>query len=112
MMNPGMGAHGWGMMRSLRQDRKVTQHKLPKGTVKRVSTFARPYTAALSVFLVLIVIDAVVGAVNPLLARSMINHITQVAAGKAAQNSAVRAVNDLNDADGIACGRTNGMESL
>ena len=92
MMNPGMAGHGWGMMRSLRQDRKVTDHKLPKGTVTRVFTFARPYTRALSLFLVLIVIDAVVGAVNPLLARSMINHLTRVAAGKAAQSAAVHAV--------------------
>jgi len=80
MMHTGMGGAGWGMMRSMRQDRKVTEHKLPKGTVKRVFGFARPYTAALTLFLVLIVIDALVGAVNPLLARSMVNHLTHALA--------------------------------
>ncbi len=75
MMHPGMGASGWGMMRSMRQDRKVTQHKLPKGTMRRVLGFARPYRRMLTVFLVLIVVDAAVGAVNPLLTRSVINHL-------------------------------------
>ncbi len=75
MMHPGMGASGWGMMRSMRQDRKVTQHKLPKGTMRRVLGFARPYRRMLTVFLVLIVVDAVVGAVNPLLTRSVVNHL-------------------------------------
>jgi ATP-binding cassette subfamily B protein len=70
-----MGASGWGMMRSMRQDRKVTQHKLPKGTMRRVLGFARPYRRMLTVFLVLIVVDAVVGAVNPLLTRSVVNHL-------------------------------------
>jgi ATP-binding cassette subfamily B protein len=74
-------AGGSGMWRMMRQDRSVTQHKLPKGTFKRVLSFARPYTAMLAVFLVLIVVDALVGVVNPLIARSMINHLTRGLAG-------------------------------
>jgi ATP-binding cassette subfamily B protein len=76
MMHSGMGGAGWGVMRSMRQDRKVTGHKLPKGTVRRVFSFARPYRRMLAVFLVLIIIDALVGAANPLLTRAMINELT------------------------------------
>lgn len=71
------GAGGGAMWRMMRQDDSVTQHKLPKGIVKRILGFARPYTGMLSLFLVLIVIDALVGVVNPLIARSMINHLTR-----------------------------------
>ena len=92
MMHAGMGASGWGMMRSMRQDRKVTGHKLPKGTVKRILGFARPYTSPLAVFLVLIVIDALVGAANPLLARSLINHLTHAIAKPGADRGAARVV--------------------
>jgi ATP-binding cassette subfamily B protein len=77
MMHSGMGGGGWGVMRSMRQDRKVTQHKLAKGTVRRVFAFARPYRGMLTVFLVLIVVDAVVGAANPLLTRAIINELTR-----------------------------------
>ena len=76
MMHSGMGGAGWGVMRSMRQDRKVTGHKLPKGTVRRVFSFARPYRRMLAVFLVLIIIDALVGAANPLLTRAIINELT------------------------------------
>ncbi|HET9061407.1 MAG TPA: ABC transporter ATP-binding protein [Acidimicrobiales bacterium] len=75
MMPSGLAGSGWGMMRSMRQDRKVTQHKLPKGIFRRVLGFARPYRRHLAIFLVLIIVDAVVGAVNPLLTRSIINHL-------------------------------------
>ncbi|MGP8207205.1 MAG: ABC transporter ATP-binding protein [Acidimicrobiales bacterium] len=75
-MHSGMGGAGWGVMRSMRQDRKITEHKLPKGTVRRVFSFARPYRGMLAVFLVLIIIDALVGAANPLLTRAIINELT------------------------------------
>jgi len=70
-------AGGAGMWRMMRQDSSVKQHKLPKGISKRVLKFARPYAGMLSVFLVLIVVDALVGVVNPLIARSMVNHLTK-----------------------------------
>ncbi|HXW77928.1 MAG TPA: ABC transporter ATP-binding protein [Acidimicrobiales bacterium] len=78
MMHMGMGGGGrvgYGLMRSMRQDEKVKNHKLPKGIVRRVLGFAKPYTAALLLFLVLIVIDALVGAVNPLFTRAIINEL-------------------------------------
>jgi len=62
-------------MRSLRRDQSVTQQKLPPGIVRRIGKFARPYRAMLGVFLVLIIVDAVIGAANPLLYRGIINSI-------------------------------------
>ena len=76
-MGMGMGGHGgmgWGLMRSMRRDDSVMQQSLPKGIVRRIVGFARPYRAALGVFLVLIVIDAVIGAANPLIYRAIINN--------------------------------------
>ena len=73
-MGGGGGRVGWGLMRSLRQDHKVTAHKLPKGTVRRIMGFAKPYKLALALFLVLIIVDALVGAANPLVYRAIIDH--------------------------------------
>jgi len=76
-MHMGMGGGarvGYGLMRSMRQDDKIKNHKLPKGIVRRVMGFAKPYTAALVLFLVLIVIDAAIGAANPLVYAAIIDH--------------------------------------
>jgi ATP-binding cassette subfamily B protein len=70
----GHGGVGWGLMRSMRRDDSVTQQALPKGIVRRIFGFARPYRAMLGVFLALIVVDAVIGAANPLIYRSIINN--------------------------------------
>jgi len=77
-MHMGMGGHGgggmgWGLMRSLRRDDSVKNEKLPKGIVARIARFARPYRVLLGVFLALIVVDAVIGAANPLIYRLIIN---------------------------------------
>ena len=74
MGHGGSGGGGWGLMRSFRQDGSVTQQKLPPGIMRRVLGFARPYRAMLSVFLALIIVDAVIGAVNPLIYRSIIDN--------------------------------------
>ena len=63
-----------GVMRSMRRDDSVTQQHVTKGTTKRMFTFARPYRTILIWFLVLVTIDAVVGIINPLLFRSIINN--------------------------------------
>jgi ATP-binding cassette subfamily B protein len=77
-----MGGHGMGggggqfggVMRSMRRDDSVTQQQVTKGTAKRMFQFARPYRTILAWFLVLVVIDAVIGVVNPLLFRSIIDN--------------------------------------
>ena len=77
-----MGGHGMGggggqfggVMRSMRRDDSVTQQRVTKGTARRMFQFARPYRTILAWFLVLVVIDAVIGVVNPLLFRSIIDN--------------------------------------
>src|SRR5664280_2411103 len=74
MPGHGMGGGGQfgGVMRSMRRDESVTQQRVTKGTAKRMFQFARPYRRILAWFLVLVV-DAVIGVVNPLLFRSIID---------------------------------------
>jgi ATP-binding cassette subfamily B protein len=69
----GMHMNGWGLLRSLRADEATKQHVLPPGIYRRIASFARPYRGALVVFLALIVVDAFVGAVNPLIYRAIID---------------------------------------
>ncbi|HET9071347.1 MAG TPA: ABC transporter ATP-binding protein [Acidimicrobiales bacterium] len=57
----------------MRRDDSVTRHKLPKGTLKRIARFASPYRWKLAAFLVMIIVDALVGAANPLLYRMIID---------------------------------------
>ena len=68
----GGGQFG-GVMRSMRRDDSVTQQRVTKGTAKRMVQFARPYRTILAWFLVLVIVDAVIGVVNPLLFRSIID---------------------------------------
>ncbi len=69
----GMAAN-WGLMRSFRRDHSVTSQKLPKGLVKRIVRFARPYRWRLAVFLTLIIIDAIITASTPLIYRAIIDN--------------------------------------
>jgi ATP-binding cassette subfamily B protein len=61
-------------MRSMRRDDSVTQQQVTKGTAKRMVQFARPYRKILGWFLVLVVVEAVVGVINPLLFASIIDN--------------------------------------
>jgi ATP-binding cassette subfamily B protein len=63
----------WGVMRSMRRDQSVTDAKVARGTARRILRFAAPYKRILTFFLGLVVIDAVIGAANPLLFREIIN---------------------------------------
>jgi ATP-binding cassette subfamily B protein len=72
----GMGGGGGqfgSVMRSMRRDESVTQQQVTKGTTRRMIQFARPYRKILTAFLVFVIVDAVVGVINPLLFRSIIN---------------------------------------
>ncbi|HWF22143.1 MAG TPA: ABC transporter ATP-binding protein [Acidimicrobiales bacterium] len=76
-MSPGPGGGGQfgGVMRSLRRDDSITQVRVTKGTAKRMFRFAKPYRTILLLFLVLIVVDAVIGVANPLIFGAIINGI-------------------------------------
>jgi len=58
---------------SFRSDRSAVQQKLAPGTVRRIVRFAAPYRRALAVFLALIVLDAILGALLPLVFKGIID---------------------------------------
>ncbi len=66
----GMGGPG---MRSLRRDRALLEHRIKRGTLRRVITFAAPYRRILEVFLAAVVLDAIVSSVSPLVLRAIID---------------------------------------
>jgi ATP-binding cassette subfamily B protein len=67
------GPAPWMVARSFRRDSSVTQKKLAKGTVRRIVRFAAPYKKLLIVFLAIILVDAVLGVINPLILREIID---------------------------------------
>jgi ATP-binding cassette, subfamily B, bacterial len=60
-------------MHSFRRDSSVTEKRLPPGTVRRIARFAAPYKRQLLWFLLLIVVDAVVGVANPWIVKIIIS---------------------------------------
>lgn len=64
---------GGGIMRNLRADRTVLERGLPKGTLKRVVSYARPHRALLGAFLLFTVFDAALVVVTPLLTQRIID---------------------------------------
>jgi len=74
MRGHGMGGGGaWGGLRSMRRDRGVLQHRVKKGTTRRMLTFAVPYRKILALFVPVVILDAVIVAVNPLILRALID---------------------------------------
>jgi len=69
------GGGGWGMMRALREEEAVKQHKLTRGTFLRVMRFAQPYRGDIVIFLITIVVAAAVGVATPVLAGDVVNAI-------------------------------------
>src|SRR3954454_18921647 len=63
----------WQLLHSYRNDRAVAKQKLAPGTVKRVLSFARPYRRELAVFVTLVVLDAAVSVITPLLVRRLLD---------------------------------------
>ena len=68
-----MNPHAWRGGHSLRKDESVLKHQIAPGTIPRVLQLARSYAGILSFFLGLVVLDAAVGVVNPLIYRQLIN---------------------------------------
>src|SRR5256885_3442594 len=71
-----MGQGGWGMLRSMRREEEIRNHRIGRATARRVVAFARPYRRDIGIFLVAVVLDAVIGVASPVLAGSAINTIT------------------------------------
>lgn len=60
-------------MRSFVRDQSVTKHKIAPGVIKRIFRFAKTYQKLLIIFLLAVIIDATIGAVNPLILREIID---------------------------------------
>ncbi|HEX6937656.1 MAG TPA: ABC transporter ATP-binding protein [Actinomycetes bacterium] len=60
-------------MRSLTRDGEVAKRKLAPGTIPRIVAFARPYKRQISLFLVLVVMDAMLVVALPLLFKVIID---------------------------------------
>lgn len=58
---------------SFHKDEEVLKHKLAAGTVSRARRFVHPYAGILAFFLFLVILDAAVGVINPLIYRQLIN---------------------------------------
>ncbi|HVY09324.1 MAG TPA: ABC transporter ATP-binding protein [Mycobacteriales bacterium] len=88
---------------SFRRDSSVIDATLPPGTLRRILRFASPYRAMLGWFLVLVVLDAVIGAVNPLIFRAILDRgiahhrvgLTELLAGVVAVLAVVAAAESL-----------------
>ncbi|HEY3010210.1 MAG TPA: ABC transporter ATP-binding protein [Micromonosporaceae bacterium] len=72
----GAGMAGWGMLRSLRNRDEVDEHRLSRGTARRVLAFARPFRGAIAIFLVAVVASAIIGVATPVLAGRVVTAIT------------------------------------
>jgi ATP-binding cassette subfamily B protein len=72
-----MSMHGGGGgrmgLRSLSRDRKILEHHIKKGTLPRILKFARHYRSALIFFLTVVVLDAIISSVSPLILREIID---------------------------------------
>lgn len=70
-VSPGM--RGGSTLMSLRHDPSVTNKKVAPGTVRRILAYVRPYRGKVAALLALIGADALIGAVDPLIYREIIN---------------------------------------
>jgi ATP-binding cassette subfamily B protein len=68
-----MSHSAWMTLRSFSRDDSVADHKLTPGTVRRVAGYAQPYRAAIVVFLILTVVDALLVVATPLLLQRLID---------------------------------------
>src|SRR3989440_9287580 len=71
-----MGGGGGGMLRSIRREEEIRNHKIGRATAKRVLAFARPYRRDIVIFLIAVVLDAIIGVASPVLAGNAVNTIT------------------------------------
>ncbi|WP_460446375.1 ABC transporter ATP-binding protein [Angustibacter aerolatus] len=68
-----MGGAGWQTMRSMRRDPSVAKATLSKGVWRRIAGFAVPFRRQITVFLALVVVDALLVVATPLLLRRIID---------------------------------------
>src|SRR2546425_10163915 len=69
----GMGTM---MMRGARgrDDKEILNHKLAPGTIKRILGIARPYRVLIALFMVVVIGDAVLVVLPPLLSQKLVDN--------------------------------------
>ncbi len=67
------GHGGWSTLRSYSRDSSVVNRRLAPGTWRRVLGYARPYRRQLAGFLALVVVDASLMVLTPLLLRQIVD---------------------------------------
>ena len=72
-MGMGSGISGWQTMGSYMRDGSSIQ-KLKPGTLRRIGALARPFGRVITGFLILTVIDAVLGVLPPLLSQRIVDN--------------------------------------
>src|SRR3954451_11586278 len=75
-MGPNSSGSSWMMLRSIQNSERVSQHRLSRGTTRRILRFARPYRRDIVVFLITVVLAAGIGVATPVLAGHVVNAIT------------------------------------
>ncbi len=65
--------HGMGGLRGFARDTDTIRHTIKPGTIPRIIRFGASYARILGVYLILIIVDAAVGTINPLIYREVIN---------------------------------------
>ncbi|XVU27543.1 ABC transporter ATP-binding protein [Actinoplanes sp. CA-054009] len=78
-----MSMPSWTMLRSIQNSDRVSEHRLRRGTTRRILRYARPYRRDILVFLLTVVVAAGIGVATPLLAGHVVNAITGGGAGAA-----------------------------
>ncbi|GAB2589070.1 ABC transporter [Paractinoplanes abujensis] len=71
-----MSMSSWTMLRSIQNSDRVAEHRLRRGTTRRILRYARPYRRDITVFLLTVVLAAGIGVATPLLAGHVVNAIT------------------------------------
>ena len=63
------------MMRGARgrNDKEILNHKLAPGTMRRIMKIARPYRMMIGLFLAIVIVDAVLVVMPPLLAQKLVD---------------------------------------
>src|SRR5437667_2454840 len=68
-----MGMSGMMSLRALAQDASIVKQKVKPGTAKRAIQFAAPYAGVLALFLFILILDAGLVTINPLIYREIID---------------------------------------
>ncbi|WP_106818618.1 ABC transporter ATP-binding protein [Janibacter massiliensis] len=68
-----MAAGAWGVARTMGRDSSVVDESVPRGTTRRVLSYARPYRGTIAVFLVIVTLAALTSVAAPLALKTVVD---------------------------------------